>query len=237
MNEIAIRDEQPEIEPSKLMQWAAEARQVAVIAESIAKTSFVPKAFANKPAEVTAAVLAGAEVGLGPMAALRAINVIQGTPAMSALAMRGVAQAHGHEIWIEEVSETRVIACGLRAGSDNVQRVEWTIQRAQRMGLTGKDNWKNQPQAMLIARATSEMCRLIAADALVGLAYAQEELSDEATPKPARKTVQRREIPAPPEPELSAIEPAPASAAPVEADVIEADPDEWPVTTTPGGAA
>ncbi len=32
----------------------------------------------------------------------------------------------------------------------------WTIERAQQMGLLGKDQWKKQPDAMLVARATSE---------------------------------------------------------------------------------
>src|SRR5690606_29571439 len=68
----------PEPAMTPVMQWAAEARQVALIAESLARTSFVPKAFAGKPAEVTAAIMAGQEIGLQPVAALRSIDVIQG---------------------------------------------------------------------------------------------------------------------------------------------------------------
>lgn len=226
MTEIAIRDEQPEIGPSSLEKWATDARQVAVIAESIAKTSFVPRVFAGKPAEVTAAILAGAEVGLGPMAALRAINVIQGTPAMSALAMRGVVQAHGHDVWVEESSDTHAVVCGRRAGSDHIQRIEWTIQRAQRLGLTNKDNWKTQPQTMLISRGTAEVCRLIGADALVGLAYAVEELGDQVETKTTRKTAQRKALPPPPEPDLH--EPTAIEAPAVDANIVEADPDDWP---------
>ncbi len=190
-----------EPEMTALMVWAQDARQVASIAESIAKTSFVPKAFAGKPAEVTAAILAGAEVGLQPLASLRSINVIQGQPALSALAMRGVVQAHGHEIWVEESSENKAVVCGRRAGlGKQTQRSEWTIDRARRLGLLGKDNWVKQPQAMLIARATAECCRLTAADALAGLAYAVEEIADQADEKPVRKrTAQRKPIP---EPEL-----------------------------------
>jgi hypothetical protein len=84
----------------------------------------------------------------------------------------------------------------------------WTIDRARAMGLTGKDNWKRQPEAMLIARASSEVCRLIAADVLLGVPYSAEEIEDEATTaaveaprKVQRARVQRLPAP-PPEPDL-----------------------------------
>lgn len=227
MSELAVREEQPEL--TGLMKWAAEAQQVARIAESIAKTSFVPRAFANKPAEVTAAILAGAEVGLGPMASLRAIHVIQGTPAMSALAMRGVVQAAGHEVWVEEAGVDKVIVSGRRAGSTQVQTSTWTESRARRMGLTGKDNWKLQPQAMLTARATAEVCRLIASDALIGLGYAVEELEDPAETVTKKATTRKRAELPPLEPDL---EPPAIEAAPV----LEGDTEEgWPETAAAGG--
>ena len=39
-------------------------------------------------------------------------------------------------------------------------------------------NWKKQPGAMLVARATSEACRLVAADAILGIGYSSEEIAD-----------------------------------------------------------
>lgn len=207
----------PEPAMTPVMQWAAEARQVALIAESLARTSFVPKAFAGKPAEVTAAIMAGQEIGLQPVAALRSIDVIQGKPSLSAVAMRGLVQSKGHEVWVEESTETRAVVKGRRRGEETVQTSTWTIDRAKRMGLTSKSTWKDQPQAMLIARATAELCRLIAADVILGMPYAREELLDideEPESKPARKpskkrTVKRQEIPEGPElepPVLPAVE-------------------------------
>jgi DNA-directed RNA polymerase specialized sigma24 family protein len=175
----------------------------------LAQTSFVPKAFQGKPAEVTAAIMAGQEIGLQPVAALRSIDVIQGKPSLSAVAMRGLVQSKGHEVWVEESTETRAIVKGRRRGEEVVQTSTWTIDRAKRMGLTSKSTWKDQPQAMLIARATAECCRLVAADVILGMPYAREELldlDDEVELKPARKvakrrTVKRAELTA--EPELS----------------------------------
>lgn len=185
-NEIAQRDEQQAVattappEPTAgttaLMQWAQEADLAYQMAQKLAATSFVPQSLRGKPGDITAAILAGAELGLKPMATLKSIDVIQGTPALRAHAMRAVVQKQGHEI---ELVESRADYCkmrGRRKGSDGWQTVEWTIQRAAQMKLTEKAEWKKQPQNMLVARATGELCRLIASDALHGMAYVSEEL-------------------------------------------------------------
>jgi hypothetical protein len=216
---------------SPMMQWAAEARQVALIAKSLAQTSFVPKAFQNKPAEVTAAIMAGQEIGLQPVAALRSIDVIQGKPSLSAVAMRGLVQSKGHEVWVEESTETRAIVKGRRRGEEAVQESKWTIDRAKRMGLTSKSTWKEQPQAMLIARATGEICRLVAADVILGMPYAKEELLDmgedvevKAVAKAVKKrTVKRQEI-AEPELEPPAALPS-AESSEDNTDSVEAEPE------------
>jgi hypothetical protein len=162
--------------PSALMVWAQEAQQAAQIANSLAKTSFVPASLRGKPADVTAAILAGQELGLQPMASLRSMDVIQGTPALRAHAMRGLVQSHGHEIELVESTDERCVMRGRRKGSDRWQTVEWDQARAGKLGLLSKDQWKKQPKTMLIARATGEICRLVAADVLYAMPYAAEEL-------------------------------------------------------------
>lgn len=161
---------------NKLALWAYEARQAHSIAQSLAQTTFVPASLRGNVGDITGAILAGAELGMQPIAALRSIDVIQGTPALRAVAMRGLVQNQGHEVEIVESTATRCVARGRRAGAENWQTVEWTIERAQQMGLTAKQQWKIQPTAMLIARATSELCRLIAADVLLAMPYSAEEL-------------------------------------------------------------
>lgn len=164
----------------RLGEWAESARAAHAIAQSLVRTSFVPQAFRDKADEATAAILSGAEVGLQPMAALKSFDVIQGQAAPRALALRAIVQSFGHEIILEESTATRCRMKGRRRGSDEWQRVAWTIDRARDLGLTGKDNWKKQPQAMLMARATSEIARLIAADAILGIGYTVEEIADGA---------------------------------------------------------
>lgn len=161
---------------SALVIWAEEARVVANIADSIAKTPFAGQ-LRGKPLEVTAVILAGNELGLKPMAALKSVDIIQGTPALRAHAMRGLLQSHGHEIEVKESDAQHCVMRGRRKGAENWQEVTWTIERAALLGLVNKPEWKKQPGTMLVARATGEMCRLIASDALHGMPYAAEELA------------------------------------------------------------
>lgn len=164
----------------RLATWADSATAAYRVAEQLVKTSFVPEGFRGKPYEATAAILAGVEVGLSPMAALRSFDVIQGQAAARAITLRAIVQSHGHEMELVEASDSRCKMRGRRRGGTEWTTVTWTIDRARSLGLTNKHNWKAQPQAMLVARATSELARLIAADAILGIGYSAEEVADGA---------------------------------------------------------
>ncbi|MFC9768817.1 hypothetical protein [Rhodococcus jostii] len=224
---------------SAITDWAKDAYQANRVAQSLANTTFVPASMRGKPAEITAAILTGQEIGLSPMSALRSIDIIQGTPAMQAHALRGLVQSQGHEVWIEDATDTRVIVAGKRKGSTITQRTEWSIDRARQLGLLGKDNWKKQPRAMLIARATAELCRLIASDVLLGLPYSSEELSDEsnaqesaesATSPKVRRTVKRASAPA----EEPALGEGPAPTEDPAAGLTPVEPSDEPAVAEPG---
>jgi len=162
----------------RLAEWAQSAQAAHQIATTLVQTSFCPDAFRNKPGEATAAILAGVEVGLQPMAALRSFDVIQGQAAPRAITLRAIVQSQGHEMELIESTATRCRMRGRRRGATDWQGITWTLERARDLGVTGKPNWKNQPQAMLVARATSELARLIASDAILGLPYSAEEVAD-----------------------------------------------------------
>lgn len=240
MTELEVRSTSTEISPfeadSDLMRWARDAREAHTIALSLVKTSFVPQSMKGKPEEAAAAILTGSEVGLTPMAALRSIDIINGTPAMRAHALRGLVQSRGHEIWVEDAEPTRAVVKGHRKGSTNVQESVWTLDRARGLGLLVRDNWKKQPQAMLVARATSELCRLIASDVMLGLPYSIEELSDEtaevAETVAAPKKVSRRAVA--PTVEAPPLEEVPAEpVAEVEPEPAVEPTTDWPPVAEP----
>jgi hypothetical protein len=181
---------------AKITQWAEAAQAAHQLAEALCRTSFCPEQFRNNPVEATAAILAGGEVGLSPLAALNGFDIIQGRSAARAITLRAVVLSFGHEVELLESTSARCRMRGRRRGSEAWQEVEWPLQRAQQLGLTNKSNWKSQPTAMLQARATSEICRLVAADAILGIAYAAEELQDALDEKPATgpRKVQRQKV-------------------------------------------
>ena len=186
-------------EGKSLATWAEEAEAAAGIARSLAGTSFVPDSlklyrdpartqldFDGTVAQVAAALMTGQELGFGPMASMRSIDVIPpgtGAPALRAAALRALVQQHGHDIWVVESTATRAIVAGRRAGSDVLQESTWTLDRAAQLGVRGfndpRSSYRRQPGVMLVARATAEVSRWIASDVLAGLPYIVEEMFDD----------------------------------------------------------
>ncbi len=176
----------------QLILWAEAASAAEALADRLCNTRFAPAAYRNKPLEGAAAIMAGAEVGLSPIASLRAFDDIQGTPAPKAITLRAIVQSHGHDILIKESSDTQAVVVGRRKGDTEWQTCTWTIQRAIQAGYPKKNaNWNTNPAAMLVARATAEVCRWVASDAIMGMPYSAEEIYDqglsvEARPAPRR---------------------------------------------------
>ena len=197
-NGLATVDTTPTM--NSLAEWAGEVRAAAQIAEGLCRTSFVPKHFYDKPAETAAAILTGFELGLSPMASVRSIFIISGTPGMYAKSMVAVVQSRGHQVWIPEQSADRVVVRGRRRGEEHIYETVWDRARVVTAKLTSNAKYQESPQQMMVARGQAEICRQVAADALHGIPYAVEELDDfPAAPVQARVTAAEilNETPAP----------------------------------------
>lgn len=218
-----------------LQLWAVDAQEAYKVAQSLVRTSFVPQTLRGKPEEAAAAILTGQEIGLSPMAALRSIDIINGTPAMRAHALRGLVQSQGHEVWVESASPVGAVVKGRRKGESTVQESRWDLERAKGLKLLDKPNWKSQPQAMFVARATSELCRLVASDVLLGLPYSVEELDDEPeAPVVVKRTVKRQQAPTVEPPPLDEPTPVEPVSEEQEPETTEPTLDDWPEVAKPG---
>lgn len=172
-NEIEVHSSRQMLNPAT-DSWMAVSNDVAMLANNIAHTEFVPAGLRGKDgAKVAAAILTGRELGLAPMTALASIHVINGKPGISAEMMRGLVLVAGHEIVVSEVSTQRVVIKGRREGSTEWTTVAWSDADARRAGLSSQ-NYQKYPRQMLTARATTELCRLIFADVIHGLRSVEE---------------------------------------------------------------
>ena len=172
--------------------WVQVVSDVIKMSNVIYDTPFVPDGLRGSAPAVAAAILAGREMGIGPMTSLQHIHVIKGKPAQSALLMRALIQSAGHKWEDGDVTDTRAVVRGCRRGESSWTEVSFTADQAKRAGIDlGK-----YPADKLYARATSRLARRKFADVIAGMPYSAEDLEDgiegdEALPA----------ITAPPEPE------------------------------------
>ena len=68
-------------------EWLPALEAASSIAREVAGTEFVPAPLRDNPPAVAAAILAGRELRIGPMAALQHVHVVEGRPALSAEAL------------------------------------------------------------------------------------------------------------------------------------------------------
>lgn len=179
MTEMTLHQHQPAeaVQLPSIIQTAAKDMNGAMtVANGIVGTSFVPQHFRGKPEEAAAAILYGATLGFDPLTSLQQLYSIGGKPALYSRAMVAVVLSKGHRIWTIEDRPDSVTVAGQRKGSDHVEQITWTIERAKTAGYTSNANYKKDPHAMLYARASGDVARRIAPDALLGLAYSAEEL-------------------------------------------------------------
>ena len=200
-NEVAIIDRQPVV-PSFTMS------DMERIATSIAKGGM----FGSKDphAVLTLCMLAQAE-GQHPAVVFRDYDIIQGKPAKKAEAMlRDFINAGGRVTWNRLDDECAEAEFSHPQGG--TVTINWTLARAQKAQLGGKDMWKKYPRQMLRSRVVSEGVRTVCPNATSGL-YVPEEVRDfasdsvpsdtPATPEPKRardlKAEEPRQIEAPAE--------------------------------------
>ena len=130
------------------------------------------------PQQAMALMLIAQAEGTHPALAARDFHIIQGRPALKADAMLARFQAAGGVVEWVDYNDAKVSGrFSHPVASPKPVLIEWTLEQAKRIGLAGKDNWKNYPRAMLRARVISEGVRTVYPGIAVGL-YTVEEVQD-----------------------------------------------------------
>jgi hypothetical protein len=136
------------------------------------------KAFRG-PESTFVAILAGHDMGLTPLTALRGIHVIEGKPTISADLMASIILASGKAKFfrcvLAESNAQKATYETHREGDPEPVRHVFTMDDAKAAELAGKGMWKKYPRNMLRARCISELARMVYPDLLAGV-YTAEEL-------------------------------------------------------------
>jgi hypothetical protein len=124
--------------------------------------------------------------GMHPAIAARDYHVIQGRPALKADAMLARFQSSGGKV-VWKVYEDAEVTGEFSHPQGGTVTITWTFAQATKIGLTGKDNWRNYPRAMLRARVISEGIRTVYPGCVVGV-YTPEEVEDFKDDKPVKQS-------------------------------------------------
>ena len=143
------------------------------MAVAIAKS----KMFGMKTADEAFALMLIAQAeGMHPAIAARDYHVIQGRPTLKADAMLARFQNAGGKVQWDVYTDAEVTGTFSHPSGGSL-KLTWTFAQAKSIGLTGKDNWKNYPRAMLRARCISEGIRTVYPGCVVGT-YTAEEIEE-----------------------------------------------------------
>lgn len=127
-------------------------------------------------AQATVKVLRGQELGLGPVTALEQIHVVQGRTALSAGLIGAMIKRSGrYDYRITKHTDNECEIAFFENGKE-IGRSTFTMKDAERAGLLKKDNWRQYPRNMLMARALSNGARWYCPDVFGGAVYTPEEL-------------------------------------------------------------
>lgn len=181
------------------------------LANAVASSALIPSDLRGKPGDVLIIMLTGHELGLPPMLALQKVYVIKGRPFIGSELLAAKVQSSPACLYftLVESSERKATYETHRKGSPKPVQMSYTIEEANKAGLTGKDNWKNHAAAMLRARAAAALARAVYPDLIMGFdSMSEEELNDErfavarnVTPAPVAKRAEPK-----PEPEDAVLE-------------------------------
>lgn len=155
--------------------------QIEMLAKIIARSDLAPKDYRGKPENTMVAIMMGQEIGVSPMQAVQGIAVINGRPSVWGDLLLALCRAHPQCQGIDESLEYdnagNVVAAICRAQRNGHQQERrFSVEDAKRAGLWTKDGpWKQYPNRMLQMRARGFCLRDVFADALRGLASAEEQ--------------------------------------------------------------
>lgn len=130
--------------------------------------------------QVMAKMARGEELGIGRIAALEGIAIIQGKLAMSAVLMAGVAKSKGYKWAASKWTASECILEFYDKTGFKLGEASFSMEDAKAAGLVSNPTWKKFPKSMLMSRALTLGLRAYCQDAFLGASvYLGDEIPND----------------------------------------------------------
>lgn len=121
-------------------------------------------------------MMRGAESGLSPMQSLYGIRYYNNRPCIGYDMALALVQAHNDYQGHAAVYREDMLECTVEITRNNFATIKsFSMQEAERAGLTKLDHWKKYPERMLMIRAATWALRDSFSDVLNGLSITEEQ--------------------------------------------------------------
>src|SRR5229473_3218539 len=189
---LAVQTEPVVLAPRSETYEPSSIQEALQLARVLVNSRLLPRAIQTPEAAFTI-ILAGKELGLTAMQSIRSMHVIEGKPTLSADLMVALVKRSPVCRYFRLIRSDDKVATyeTVREGDPAPTTMSFTIEEAQRAQLTGKDNWKKYPAAMLRARCGAALARAVYPELVMGV-YDTDELEERPvrkSPAPLRGTV------------------------------------------------
>lgn len=145
-------------------------RDMQTMAQAVAKSGL----FGMKSEDQALALMLVAQAeGQHPATITQDYDIIQGKACRKTHSVMARFQQMGGKVEWHQLTD-QIAEATFSHPAGGALRIEWTIDQAKKAGLTGKDNWKNYPRAMLRARVIAEGVRAVYPAAIGGMMIAEE---------------------------------------------------------------
>lgn len=135
---------------------------------------------AKDAAQAAVKILAGQELGIGPIAAMMHIFFIKGRIALSAGLIAALILRSGRYSYSIKHHDDQRCVVEITQDGASIGVSSFTLEDARKAGLAAGDNYRKYPRNMLFARAISNAARWFCADVFYGAIYTPEELDPDA---------------------------------------------------------
>lgn len=178
---LAVVNSTADLRTSSAAFEPTSAEEAYKLAETLIDGKLLPTGITT-PAAAFTIIVAGRELGLTAMQALRSIHIIKGKPTLSADLILALVKRNPacKRFQMLKSTDTEAVYVTERVGEESTE-MSFTMKEAAQAQLLGNDNWKKYPKAMLRARCIAALARAVYPDVVLGI-YDPDELAEERTP-------------------------------------------------------